>query len=103
MHVDDMFQRLNKDKLFTLMHCFSKLQECKEWNIVRRMLNAERRSDTFAPLYVLEGHPIGNEKAKVAVSMAFCSERVYSEVDKCVAGLTASRPLGERSSTRDGR
>jgi hypothetical protein len=27
--------------------------------------------------------------------MAFCLERVYLEVDKCAAELTAARPLGK--------
>ena len=40
-----MYKADNKDKSFTMMHCFKKLQGCKKWDKVRDDLKNDRGED----------------------------------------------------------
>ena len=40
-----MYKADNRDKSFTMMHCFKKLQGCKKWDKVRDCLNEGKAGD----------------------------------------------------------
>ena len=60
-----MYKADNRNKDFSMMHCFKKLQGCKKWDKVRDDLKNDRGEDGPTPASnASAGRPIGNKKAK---------------------------------------
>jgi hypothetical protein len=95
MKADDRFKWINKDKSFTLMHCFLKLQKLQEMEGCLIAAQSQEKHWPFRTTVGIGRSPIGNKKAKVVVAVATHSERVQSAVDKCVPELTAGKAAKE--------
>jgi hypothetical protein len=73
-----MFKRLSKDKAFTLMCCFSKIQDCEKWRTLKRMLKKKGKEGSAKVVAASMGCPVGNKKAEEVVAATAQAERVQS-------------------------
>ena len=81
------YRELNKDKEFSLMHCFGKLQNCEKGKKLRVSLKKGGLGDVV-DVDASEGRPVRNKKVKAAVAAAANSERMNASIEKVIAEVS---------------
>ena len=87
-----MYKVDHKDKSFTMMHFFKKLQGCKKWDKVRNCLNEGKASDEdgpVAPPSSSADHPIGNKKTKAEKAREAAAAGRDASIEKMMNSFTA--------------
>ena len=85
-----MYKADNKDKDFTMMHFFKKLQGCKKWDKVWFYLNNGWGEDgPPPPSNASAGRPIGNKKAKSEIAGEAVAAGRDASIEKMINTFTA--------------
>ena len=96
-----MYKADHKDKSFTMMHCFKKLQGCKKWDKVRDCLNEGKAGDEdgpVAPPASSADHPIGNKKTKAEKYLSSITGGLDPSLEKMIDTFSANnKERDERS------
>ena len=71
-----LYQTLNKEKDFGLMHWYKLLQNCEKWKAHQKTLNKNGRTNLDTDLENSKGWSTGNKKPKAALAASAKTERV---------------------------
>ena len=96
-----MYKFKNKDKDFTFMHCFNKLQGCKKWDDLRLTLNKDGVEQPVDPASASTERPIGNNKAKAERNAAPVLAAMGASLEKMITSLSEqNKEAAERAAVQ---